>query len=369
MKDFNNVIAFSKTSTKSKELVEAMQGYARHYMFEEGGNEKYKFGLPAGTLSQKADVVRNLAVDVLQSRAKYSLADAENDVYLFSSHPTVQRFWQSTNDIVLDAVLPLVFDNSALSTIAQFHFAGYGEAFKFDIEDPTLYDVKKLGRHMKHGEAQEKEKSSVSIITEPYGVTVVTNLPDVMLGKVDIAREVMKQAMSIQRKVYQMTVSAFVSAVGAATNPFKLTNYTELEAIKILQKVSAYNNRKAVLLGDPTALKFILPSNTQTRVLLQDEYNTTLGFMSKFNTYDVLALDPVATGDSAFGLTGLGSDNVYAVSLGSEKLIHVAIGASMSNLDGNYDNSNLSIMNTIRKEIGVGLATNRFAGVIGKPSV
>ena len=41
------------------------------------------------------------------------------------------------------------------------------------------------------------------------------------------------------------------------------------------------------------------------------------------------------------------------------KLIHVAIGASGSNTDDYFDNDNLSSRSTLRRQIGVELATNK----------
>lgn len=364
MKDFTNVVLFSNTSEDAGDLVKAVKEYAKQDINERTKTAYFEYD-KTGTKDVKEKVIQDLYFAEIQRRVGFGAEKFDGDIRSYANSTIVREFAQSLDRILLDAVMPLVYDNSALSLIAEFHMAGYGQSFKFDIEDPTLYSVSKLDRRMKHGMTQRKDKSTVVINTDSYAVSSITNLPEIMLGEVMVARELMRMAMSMQRKIYALTIGKFVEKMEAITAPaLTLTNYDEKEVIKRLQTVSVYNNNKGILVGAPDALKVVLPASQNTRILLQDEFNTTLGYMSTFNNYDVLALPPVAADDGAYGLTGLPSNRLYIISPTARKLIHVALGATMTNTDGIYENANNSVISTLRQEIGVDIATNAYGAIV-----
>ena len=364
MKNFENVILFSKASETASDLIAGMQEYAKQDMNDRTGTSYFAFN-NNHTKDEKAKAINDMYFAELKSRVGFGAEKFDGDVRAYASSSIVREFAQSLDRILIDAIMPLVWDNSALNLIAEFHQAGYGQSFKFDIEDPTLYNVSRVDRRMQHTLTQRKERSTVVINTESYAITTISNLPEILLGDVMVAREMMRMAMSMQKKVYQMTLKKFVDKMELVTTTnLTLANYDEKEVIKRLQRVSAYNNNKAVIVGDPVALKSVLPAAQSTRILLQDEYNTTLGYLSTFNQYDVLALPPVAADDGVYGLTGLPADRLYIISPTARKLLHVAMGNTMTNTDGLYDNANLAVMSTLRKEIGVEVATNQIAAIV-----
>lgn len=120
---------------------------------------------------------------------------------------------------------------------------------------------------------------------------------------------------------------------------------------------SAKNGAKVIMVGDAIALKDILPTEARTRILLQDEFNTSLGYMSQWNTYTVTAFDAVSDDAEEDGILGLPEDRVYGIPMNGSKFIHVAIGSTLANTDDEFDNNNLAILSTFRKELGVELAT------------
>ena len=72
---------------------------------------------------------------------------------------------------------------------------------------------------------------------------------------------------------------------------FKIDSYTEDTFLTILRKGSAVNGSKMTIVGDALALKDLLPASNLTRILLTDAYNTTLGYMDVWNTYNVIGFD------------------------------------------------------------------------------
>ena len=110
----------------------------------------------------------------LERKSKFSVKDDFNgNLGDFAKHASVQSFSQNIQKILLDAVYPYVFDNKLFNTIAEVHYAGFGDTFQIDLKNQSLYKVSKLGRRQNHALAQEKEDTSVSINTDRYAVTTI----------------------------------------------------------------------------------------------------------------------------------------------------------------------------------------------------
>ena len=162
----------------------------------------------------------------------------------------------------------------------------------------------------------------------------------------------------MEKKIYTLVVKKFITECEGITDTnLILTNYTEETALEKFRTGSAKNGAKLLMVGDAIALKKVLPRETRTRIMLQDEFNTTLGYMSVWNGYSVAGFDVVADDDETGDILGLPTNRIYGVPTNGSKLIHVAIGSTLSNTDDTFDNNDLSIVSTFRKELGVELAT------------
>lgn len=359
MRKFDNVEKFASCNENSSKLINIMEDYAKHSL-----NEKLGTSYTVDTkysMEEKAKKINEVYLSEIERRSKYSLKDFDGDVVEYSNYDAVAKMQAVVNKILLDTVTPIIINATGLSMLAEIHYGGYGDVFEFEMKDNTPYKVSKMGRRQKHTKTQERKKQNKTIATDFYGLTTIATLPQIILGEDMIAEDIMLMGLSMEKKIYSLVVKKFVSAVETVTDTrFAVTNYTEKTFLDALRKGSAYNGTPMVVLGDAIALKSVLPASSNTRIFLQDEYNTTLGYMSTFNTYKVLAFDVVADEDETNGILGLPTNRLYGISTGNNgKLIHVAIGSTMTNTDDPMDNDNLSKLTTLRKEIGVELATNQ----------
>lgn len=356
-KRFTTVAKFAQTENGNK-LISMMEDYASQYVSEKFDNVRLSYDTKY-SMKEKAEKINEMYASELARRSKYSREDFDT-VEDYASFGAVAQMGAQIQKIMLDVATPILINATGLSMLAEFHYGGYGDVFEFEDKDNSVYGVSKIGRREKHTKTQERKKTNKTIGTEMYGLTTYTTLPQVLLGDAMVAEDTMLMALSMTKKIYTLVVQKFVSAAASITDPnLILTSYTEKTMLEKLRIGSAKNGSKMVVIGDNVALKDILPSDARTRILLQDEFNTTLGYMSSWNGYDVLGFDVVADDNEANGVLGLPTNRVYGIPVTGDKLIHIAIGTTMSNIDEPYDNNNLAILNTFRKEIGVELATNK----------
>lgn len=359
MRKFNTVVEFANACENSSKLVKMMEDYAKHDLNDRMAT-KYSVDLTRSK-EEKAKRINEVYCAEIERRSRYSLSDFDNDIKEYSNYEAVAKMRSIVNKIMLDTVTPIIINATGLSMLAEIHYGGYGDVFEFEMKDNSLYEVSKIGRRQKHTKTQERKRTNKTIAMEEYGLSTLSTLPQILQGEDMIAEDIMLMGMSMNQKIYSLVVRKFVEAADTMNDPrFKVTNYTEKTFLEALRKGSAFNGSPMVIIGDRVALKDVLPSNVATRIFLQDEYNTTLGYMSKFNGYDVMAFDVVRDESEASGVLGLPTNKLYGISTGiNGKIIHVGIGSTMTNTDDVFDNNNLSRISTLRKEIGVELATNQ----------
>ena len=198
-------------------------------------------------------------------------------------------------------------------------------------------------------------------------VTVASNLPNILAGRESIAKFVMKAVRSIETAMLYEAYDAFYTAMESVSLPANLTvaNYTETALIELCQRVTVYNNgKKAIVWGTAVALKSVLPSSLNTRILLSDEY-VTAGALREFNGWTILEAGQIADYTSNDYSLKLKDDRLYVVSPASDKIIKVAVeGESMTHTDGTFDRANLAQFGSLSKAWAVSAITNSVAGVI-----
>lgn len=359
-KRFNSVAKFAQNEN-SKKLITMMEDYASHYISERVEGAKMSYDTKY-SIAEKAQKINEAYIAELARRSKYSLADFDS-VEDYANFDAVAQMGAQIQKAMLDAVTPILINATGLAMIAEFHYGGYGDVFEFELKDDSVYEVSKMGRRQKHTRTQERKKQNKTIGTEFYGLSVYTTLPQIILGDSMIAEDTMLMGLSMNKKIYTLVLKKFVDTLENSLTDSNLivTNYTEKGALETLRNGSAKNGSKLVLVGDDVALKDILPSDARTRIMLQDEYNTTIGHMTSWNGYEVLGFDVVKDDDEAKGVLGLPTNRVYGIPVTGSKLIHVAIGTTMTNTDDPIDNDNLVAISTFRKELGVEFATNQKA--------
>lgn len=359
MARFEYIQKYMDSNADAKKLVTCIEDYAKH-SFNEGA-DRAVFNVDSKyTKVEKAQTIQDLYLSEIARRSGKTLASVDGDVYTYASFDDVAKMGAFVTAIMVDTVYPIYLNQTGLARLAEFHPVGYGGVAEFEVKDPSLYTLSKMGRRQKHTKVQEKKKNNKVICTDMYGLTTAVTLPQIMLGDAMIADEAVKMALSVNHHIYKLVLNKFIDKAEAITDAnLKIDSFTEETFLTILRKGSAMNGSKMLIVGDAVALKDLLPASQSVRILLTDAYNTTLGYMDVWNTYDVIGFDVVADDTASSGILGLPTNRIYGIPNDGTKLIHVAIGSTRTNVDEMYANDNLAILSTLAKEIGVELATSR----------
>ena len=361
MARFEYIQKYMDSNADAKKLVACIEDYAKH-SFNEGADKDVFTVDTKYSKVEKAQTIQDLYLSEIARRSGKTLAMVDGDVQAYASFDDVAKMGAFVTAILVDTVSPIYLNQMGLARLAEFHQLGYAGVAEFEVKDPSLYTVSKIGRRQKHTKVQEKKKNNKVIGTDMYGLTTAVTLPQIMLGDVMIADEAIKMALSMNHHIYKLVLAKFIAKAEAITDTnFKIDSYTEETFMTILRKGSAVNGSKMIVVGDAIALKDLLPASNSTRILLTDAYNTTLGYMDVWNTYDVIGFDVVADDTDASGILGLPTNRIYGLPNDGTKMIHIAIGSTRTNTDEMYANDNLAILSTLAKEIGVELATTRKA--------
>lgn len=364
MRNFNTVVEFSENDTISKKLVDFMIDYAKQDLSEKNV-KKFSYS-DKYTKEKKAEIINGFLLQDLERKSKFNLkSDFGGKIEDFATHSSVQSFAQNIQKVLLDAVYPYIFDNKLFNTIAEVHYAGFGDTFQIDLKNQSLYKVSKLGRRQNHALTQEKQDTSVSINTDRYAVTTISNLPKILLGESMLAEDIMTAGMSMLAKVYELVLLEFKEKTEAVTIPALFTEgaFSEKSFLEDLKVVKSYSgNTTPLLFGDTIALKTLLPENTNTRIDLQDMYNT-VGYLDMWNGHSVVGFDAVASNDGEYGILGLEQNRLYGIAPTGKKIIHVALGSTSVKLDDGSNSANQGVLNTVSQEIGVELVTNEVLAV------
>lgn len=312
----------------------------------------------------KEEAINKEFMAEVERRSGYKVSDF-NDVVEFSNFPTVRAFADSIMSNMIDMVLPQSLIES-IGFFCDFKFGGFGDSFKWDIQNNALYSVSQAGNRQRTAPAQILRGTTLTLAPINHNITVEVNMPDVWAGRVSLAANLMKAVRSIESEIRYEAFDSFYNVMEGVNVPTALQaqNYTEDSLIDIAEKVTVYNQgRKAVIAGTPVALKSVLPSDVATRILLSDDY-VTLGHLKTFNGYDVLPIEQVADYSSNNYGVKLPNDRIYIVSPASDKIVKCAVGYTYQHTDGIFDNANLAQNGTINKAWQTGVVTNSIAGVI-----
>ena len=363
--EFANVKAFAEMS---KDLSEAMSAYAHNYNLQRKGLKAFA---DHSEEEQKKLINKAFAIEVAK-QSGMELPDLNNktEVRRYAMNPMVRFFANQIQDVMIDMILPETLMTGSLKYFADMKFADLGDTIKFDIKSNSLFTVSKAGNRQRTTNQQKTFRTTVTMAGVNHEITVGTTLFEILTGQAYLAEEVMKVARSIETAMLFDAYDAFTTEMNGLTGNLAVANYSEESLITLLETVTAYNQgRKAVVIGTPLALKAVLPTNTNYRYLLDDEY-VKLGHLQTFNGYDVLPMEQVANPyDSTAYSLKLDDTKLYVVSPASDKIVKIGVfGGTFSHQDNSYDNANKTIENTTEKSWETAVVTNSVGGVIKRLS-
>lgn len=362
IRQFDNVVKFAELNkgTEAGTLVSKAEDFAKHKINEMYGN-KYSVETmdregKAIDLVGKGEKLHAIFMAELERRSGVKRSDFVGDMVSYAMQPTVSATYSAMNKIIVDAMIPIFYAQTSLNLIATTHFGGYGDVFEFEVGSSNLYSASRVGRGQKHLKAQARKKTTKTIATEAYGLTSITTVAEILSNRVNIAEESVTQARSMAYKIYAVAVDKFKTETELIDGTaYCLTNFAEGTFLELMRKGSAVAGEKLTIIGDAVALKTLLPASAWTRIDLGDAFNTSTGYMTVWNGYNVLAFDVVSDG-TIEGIVGLPTDRIYGLALG-DKGVHIGLGATMAIADGMFDNNDLSVNTTLIKEIGVEIAS------------
>lgn len=346
--EFTNVKSFS---AQSADLCEAIKGFANEVVNE-------RKGLKAFTEHSREEMnilVNKAFAQEIAKQSGFSIEESadKTEIKRYSMNPQVKYFANEIRDVMIDAVLPTLISESSLRYITDVKFADLGDTIKFDLDTDRLFTVSKAGNRQRKVPIQKTFRTSVTMTGDNHEIAVGTTLYEILTNQSYIADEVMRMALSIEHAMLTDGYDAFVSAVGTIPSELTSAGYSEKAIVNICEKVTAYNGgRKAVIMGTPTALKNILPTNANYRYLLDSEY-VKLGHLQTFNSYDVIPMENVA---DPFGATDYAmkfdDTKLYIISPAADKPIKLGVfGGTVTHTDAPYANANKSI-DTVSERLG-----------------
>lgn len=359
MRELSTVKKFGETSP---ELYKVFKDYADHVRSTRGAKGKT---FSDKSLDDKEKVINKLFAEEVAKRSKISVKEYDGDIMHYSMNPVVKSFADAIKDQMIDMILPETLFGS-LGLIADIRFADWGDSLSFDIENNGLYTVSKAGYRQRTAPAQRLEDTTVTLAPVNHEVTTYVTLFEILADRKSIAKEIMKIVRSIESEMLVESYNAFVAATENDVIPTKLRvdNYEEKELIRLCETVTAWNGgRKAVIVGTPSALKSVLPSELNIRILLDDEYVKT-GYLPNFNGYDVIPMAQVADWASTDYSLKLDDKKIFIISPASDKIIKIGVGGTLSHQANLYDNANLQVQHTTTKAWDTQCITNSIAGVI-----
>ena len=304
------------------------------------------------------DAIGKCFAETVGAKAKVSVEDYDGDMMAYSNDPRVKAFADNLIAKMVDVALPDVI-NPSIGVVADMTNVDYGDVAKFTLENGALYSVAKAGIRQPQTEAQMLYDTEVTVAPENYEITLTFTLYDILCGRKNVAKEVMKATKSMEAEFANTIWSAVETAVNGLATPLKVTNYSATTATQLAERVSAWNNAKASFVGTPVALGNILPSQSGFQYTIDSDL-VKLGHLQQFHGFDIIPTPQIADYTSANYGMKLDDQKLYVISGGADKIAKVAVGHSDVKTKDLADGQVI----TLTGRFGVAVATSAIAGVI-----
>lgn len=358
-----NVVKFATVDEQTDTMAyEMFADYYNHFSAERLGKNIGSYDASVDFAEKETEMNQALLNEI--SRMS-NVELTANNARLMAKNPLVIWASMAVVENMIDVVLPNVLVDFA--PFVDMRNIEYGDSASFTIQPRTLYTVSEVGNALRHTHVQKDFKTTKTLVAQNHMITVQAELYRVLCGQESLAEFASKAIMSIEREFANDMYSHFEAALKDVNMPteLKVTGYTQDDLLAIAQRVSAYNNSKAIIMGTPRALSKILPNGADAYRIVTYSDNMKLSLMKDFFGYQVIEMEQVATGDyDHFGLA-LDDNMIYVVSPGSDKLIKAVIeGSDVNYTNDFYEHANLTSNFTINKRWDAMFASNAIAGAV-----
>jgi hypothetical protein len=365
----SNVVEFAAGDTS---LFESFRDYWNQYRSENGVNgKKYSYSTTdsngkAISFAEKESLLNAQMIREIGKRSGVDFTSMPLEQAV--NHPLVAWSAGLIASQMIDAILPETIIDS-IGAYAEVRVIGYGESALFDISSRDLFPVSKAGKYgMREAEVHKGYKGQVTLLPEVRQITVGVNLFRVLAGQESLAQFTMKALRSIETEMAKDAYNAFYAAMIAldttATTGLRVTGYTQLDLIKLAQKVSSFSGGAApLLIGTKAALSQVFPDDANYRYDLESPF-VKLGYLRTIAGINTFELPQVADWTNPFA-TLLTDSYLFIVAPGTDKLVKVVIGGAMiSNVNNTFDNATLTQNATMWKAWRAGVVTSSVAATI-----
>lgn len=357
----NNVLAFASDNADVKEGYERFVEYYKTY---EAGKSSAENGTSFAEMNNKMLTFFSDEIARLSGKKQSDV----NDLAVYCNFSDVKEAAFAVVGMLTDLIIPdaLIKD---LGMIAEIKNGAWGDSLKVELKPRDLFVVSKGGRARRQYDITRQYKGEKTITPEVRGITVGISLYDVLKGQYTLAEFVAKAVKSIETQMRYDIYDAFAAAMNNLPNSsgngqLRISGFSQDTAIALAQKVQAWNGgAKPVFLGTKLALSKILPASSNARILLGDEY-VKVGYMRDFMGISAVELEQVADYTSEFAVK-IADNRIYVICPGTDKMVKVFVeGSTLSNVQANYANADLTQVATLYKSYGVGAVSSAIAGVI-----
>jgi hypothetical protein len=309
---------------------------------------------------------RDFISNQVDKRSGKKASDWSDNLKQYCSLTDVSEIAFSVISVLTDMVIPNVLMKQ-LSPIAEFHNMAWGDTLKIQLKPRDLFLPSKIGRGKRLGNIRRMFDTEVTIPTYLRETTVGIDYYDILTGKYSLAEYVAKASAGMEAQIRYDVWDAFAAAVGGldASGNAQLvyTGYTQDVLIALAEKIGAWNNSPAIILGTKTACSKILPASTNYRFDLDSPYIKE-GSVRDFFGIPVIQMEQIANYATEFAVK-LDNTKLYVISPAQQKIIHVAMeGGALSIVREAKESAHLVSTSTIMKSWGVAAATSALAGVI-----
>lgn len=357
----NKIICFSDNRA---DVTVAFKDYLNHYLSEVENRQGYSYDKTVDFATKEAKVNGLIAKEVSKlANVDFSAASPAQ----MSTNPMVQWGYFAVVNSLIDMVIPEVLDKS-IGIYTEQRFVDFGDSMTFTVAPNDLFYVSKAGRDQRTVNFQKQFEGQATVVPENRAISVSVNLYKVMCQTESIAKFVTKAILSLEAQITREVFTAFNTAMNdlpsTGNAKLKVTGYSKTEAIRLAQTVTAYNSgAKAVFLGTPLALSYILPDGDKYRYFIDSDY-VKMGYVRTAFGYDTLVMPQVADWTAPYKLA-LDDKKIYVVSPSSQKPVKLVYeGSAITNTINAFDAANLTESTTINKSYGIAIATNAIAGEI-----
>lgn len=357
--DKNLIVSFAsdaETVTNYEKFVEYFEAYKN--------KETSIHGVSMDQAHKDALNFFNTEVEKLSGR---KMSDWKNNLRQYAAFADVAQTAFAIIGVLTDLIIPNTLLKQ-VDPIAQMHNVGWGDTLKIELKPRDIFLPSKIGRGKRMGNIRRMYDGEVTIPTYLREVTVGIDYYDILTGKYTLAEYIAKAAAGMETQIRYDIWDAFGIAVAAldSVGDTKLvyTGYAQDDLVGLGQKISAWNNSPAVILGTKIACSKILPATTNYRLDLDTSDYLKNGSLRDFFGFPVIQMEQIANYTTEFTLK-LDDTKLYVVSPATQKIMHVAIeGGTLSTVREAQDSAHLLATGTLMKSWGVATATSAIAGVM-----